>query len=115
MNNALTHSGEHLLGAHLQCVAARAADFSAAFESTTTTRRLAYLVGLWHEQGKYQPGFQRYVAQADNPDSPIEGKVGWRDKTHSVASFVWAMQRQGKSPGSSGACPALPQHATEIQ
>lgn len=68
MSEPLAHSGGHLLAAHLQCVAVRAADFSAAFESTTTTRRWAYLAGLWHDLGKYRPGFQRDLM-------PVAGKT----------------------------------------
>lgn len=97
MSEPLAHSGGHLLAAHLQCVATRAADFSAAFESTTTTRRWAYLAGLWHDLGKYRPGFQRYVLQANNTDAHIEGKVGGREKTHSAAGALWAMQKWGES------------------
>lgn len=102
MSEPLAHSGGHLLDAHLQCVAAKAADFSAAFEPATATQRWAYLAGLWHDLGKYRPGFQRYVAQADNPDAHIEGKVGGRDKTHSAAGALWAMQKWGESHGHKG-------------
>jgi CRISPR-associated endonuclease/helicase Cas3 len=103
MNNAVAHSGGHLLAAHLQCVAVKAADFSAGFEPTTATQRWAYLAGLWHDLGKYRPGFQRYVAQADNPDAHIEGKVGGREKTHSAAGALWAMQKLGETHGPNGA------------
>lgn len=102
MSEPLAHSGGHLLAAHLQCVAAKAADFSAVFESATATQRWAYLAGLWHDLGKYRPGFQRYVAQADNPDAHIEGKVGGREKTHSAAGALWAMQTLKKSHGPKG-------------
>lgn len=67
MSEALAHSGGHLLAAHLQSVAAMAADFSKAFEPTTATQRWAYVAGLWHDLGKYRPGFQRYLRQSDNP------------------------------------------------
>ena len=60
MSDALAHSGGHLLAAHLQSVATKAANFSAAFEPAANTRRWAYLAGLWHDLGKYRPGFQRY-------------------------------------------------------
>lgn len=60
MADPLAHSGGHLLAAHLQSVATLAADFSAGFESGTATQRWAYLAGLWHDLGKYRPGFQRY-------------------------------------------------------
>ena len=40
-----------------------AAVFSQAFDSDTATQRWAYLAGLWHDLGKYRPGFQRYLRQ----------------------------------------------------
>ena len=63
MSDALAHSGGHLLVAHLKSVAGMAADFSAAFEPATATRRWAYVAGLWHDLGKYRPGFQRFLVQ----------------------------------------------------
>ena len=106
MSDAVAHSGGHLLAKHLQSVADMAADFSAAFEPTTVTKRWAYLAGLWHDLGKYRPGFQRYVAQGDNTDAHIEGKVGGRDKTHSAAGALWAMHQLEKTHGSDGALAA---------
>jgi len=102
MSEPLAHSGGHLLAAHLQCVAARAADFSAAFESATATRRWAYLAGLWHDLGKYRPGFQRYVVYDPNAHIEGQGKVGGREKTHSAAGALWAMQTLGESHGPNG-------------
>ena len=71
MSEPLAHSGGHLLADHLRAVADMAADFSQAFESVTVTQRWAYLAGLWHDLGKYRPGFQRYVRLGDNPDAHI--------------------------------------------
>lgn len=106
MSDKLAHSGGHLLADHLQSVAVMAADFSAAFEPASATRRWAYLAGLWHDLGKYRPGFQRYVAQTDNPDAHIENKVGGREKTHSAAGALWAVQTLGKTHGPRGALAA---------
>ena len=92
MSEPLAHSGGHLLADHLQAVARMAAGFSQCFESGSSTQRWAYLAGLWHDLGKYRPGFQRYLGLADNPDAHIEGKVGGREKTHSAAGALWAMQ-----------------------
>ena len=103
MADPLAHSGGHLLDVHLQSVADLAANFSAAFESVSVPRRWAYLAGLWHDLGKYRPGFQRYVAQGDNPNAHIEGKVGGREKTHSAAGALWAMQKLGETHGPKGA------------
>ncbi len=96
MSEPLAHSGGHLLSAHLQAVAGLAAGFSEAFESVAEAQRWAYLAGLWHDLGKYRSGFQRYLAQSDNPDAHIEGKVGGREKTHSAAGALWAMQQLNK-------------------
>lgn len=98
MSEPLAHSGGHLLTEHLQSVAVLAADFSKSFDTAEPTLRWAYLVGLWHDLGKYRPGFQRYLQQTDNPDAHIEGKVGGREKTHSAAGALWAMQ-QLNQPG----------------
>ena len=102
MSEPLAHSGGHLLVEHLHTVAALAAKFSQAFDSAEPARRWAYLAGLWHDLGKYRPGFQKYVRQADNPDAHIEGKVGGREKTHSAAGALWAMQRLEHTHGAPG-------------
>ncbi len=96
MSEALAHSDGHLLADHLRAVAGMAAGFSATFESAPITQRWAYLAGLWHDLGKYRAGFQRYVRLADNADAHIEGKVGGREKTHSAAGALWAMQQMNK-------------------
>ena len=106
MTDALAHSGGHLLAAHLQSVAKMAADFSAAFEPASATQRWAYLAGQWHDLGKYRSGFQRYLMQSNNPDAHIEGKVGGREKTHSAAGALWAIQQLGQSHGPKGALAA---------
>ena len=96
MSDALAHSGGHLLATHLEKVAELAAEFSKAFDAVEPALRWAYLAGLWHDLGKYRPGFQRYVKLADNPDAHIEGKVGGREKTHSAAGALWAVQQLNK-------------------
>ena len=98
MSEFLAHSGGHLLADHLSRVAALAAQFSQPFDSAEPALRWAYLAGLWHDLGKYRPGFQRYVRLASNPDAHIEGKVSGREKTHSAAGALWAMQ-QLNQPG----------------
>lgn len=96
MSEPLAHSGGHLLADHLQSVAGIAAGLSQAFDAATVTLRWAYLAGLWHDLGKYRAGFQRYLQQSDNPDAHIEGKVGGREKTHSAAGALWAIQQLNK-------------------
>lgn len=102
MSDALAHSGGHSLAAHLQSVASIAADFSSAFEPATAAQRWAYVAGLWHDLGKYRPGFQRYLRQSDDPNAHIEGKVGGREKTHSAAGALWAMETLEKKHGANG-------------
>jgi CRISPR-associated endonuclease/helicase Cas3 len=46
---------DHPLEEHLRSVAALAARFAEAFDS----QDWAYLAGLWHDLGKFQPEFQR--------------------------------------------------------
>jgi CRISPR-associated endonuclease/helicase Cas3 len=96
MSEHIAHSGGHLLVDHLKAVAELAAEFSKAFDAAEPAMRWAYLAGLWHDLGKYRPGFQRYVQLVDNPDAHIEGKVGGREKTHSAAGALWAMQQLNK-------------------
>lgn len=102
MSEPLAHSGGHLLVDHLRAVADIAAEFSQAFDAVTVAQRWAYLAGLWHDLGKYRDGFQRYLRQSDNPDAHIEGKVGGREKTHSAAGALWAMQALEKTHGENG-------------
>ncbi|MDB5939861.1 MAG: CRISPR-associated helicase/endonuclease Cas3, partial [Polaromonas sp.] len=102
MNEPWAHSGGHLLARHLQSVASMAAGFSADFEPVTSTQRWAYLAGLWHDLGKYRPGFQRYLQQSDDQNAHIEGKVSGREKTHSAAGALWAIQQLGQSHGPKG-------------
>jgi CRISPR-associated endonuclease/helicase Cas3 len=97
MSGPLAHSGGHLLADHLRAVAGLAAEFSQAFDAIDASQRWAYRAGLWHDLGKYRSGFQRYLQQSDNPDAHIEGKVGGREKTHSAAGALWAIQQLNKA------------------
>ena len=93
------HSGRdspHLLSEHLVAVGLRAAHHAAEFGATW-----AQLAGVWHDLGKYRPGFQAYIRQS--ADAHIEGRLPARsDKTHSAAGALHAIdvltQRHGK-PG----------------
>lgn len=98
MTKAWAHSGGHLLIEHLEAVAGLAAVFAAALDHTGHSGTWARTAGLWHDLGKYRPGFQKYVRLADTPDAHIEGKVTGREKTHSAAGALWAMQ-QLNQPG----------------
>jgi CRISPR-associated endonuclease/helicase Cas3 len=87
----------HLLEEHLNEVAALASRFAAPRYA-----ELARLAGLWHDVGKYRPGFQRYIRSANGLDAHIEGRVPDRDKTHSAAGALWAEQVLTDHFGSDG-------------
>ena len=99
---ALAHSGGHLLLAHLSAAAEAAQAFAKNLNSTSATENWARLAGLWHDLGKYRPGFQRYLRASDNTDAHIEGKVLGREKTHSAAGALWAMDTLGTHHGERG-------------
>lgn len=51
----------------------------------------ASLAGLWHDLGKFRPGFQLYIRQ--DPEAHIEGRaLVTADKTHSAAGALHALQ-----------------------
>lgn len=102
MVQPLAHSHGHLLLDHLQSVAGLAGDFSGAFNAAPLTQRWAYLAGLWHDLGKYRHGFQHYLALSNSEDAHIEGRVAGRDKTHSIAGALWALQSFKESHGKGG-------------
>jgi CRISPR-associated endonuclease/helicase Cas3 len=102
MTGSLAHSGGHLLADHLQSVAKLAAAFAQDGWAAGTAEGWAHLAGLWHDLGKYRPGFQRYVRLSDNSDAHIEGRVPGRDKTHSAAGALWAMETLGAHHGERG-------------
>jgi CRISPR-associated endonuclease/helicase Cas3 len=97
------HSGGHLLADHLHSVSKMAGEFSSSFDTVKFSQHWASLAGKWHDLGKYRPGFQRYLRQTDHPDAHIEGKVGGREKTHSAAGALWAMQTLEATHGKNGA------------
>jgi len=96
------HSGAHLLADHLLAVAKTAATSAAAIERSGATARWSYAAGLWHDLGKYRPGFQQYVRLADGENAHIEGKVASRDKNHSAAGALWAEQLLTQKHGPAG-------------
>lgn len=102
MQAPLAHSGGHLLSDHLTAVAQLAQVFGSEAVPNGTNSQWAYLAGLWHDLGKYRPGFQRYLRASDDSNSHIEGKVAGRDKTHSAAGALWAIETLGAQHGERG-------------
>lgn len=94
------HSGGHPLAVHLQSVAVRAEQFAGALGCEQIFSPWGKLAGKWHDLGKYRPGFQRYVRQAE--DAHIEHRVAGREKTHSAAGALWAMRQLEQKHGASG-------------
>ena len=81
----------HLLADHVHGVAALAEQFAAVFGNGDWGR----LAGLWHDLGKYQPGFQDYIRKRSGfeEDEANEGGPGHVD--HSIVGALWAMRRYG--------------------
>jgi CRISPR-associated endonuclease/helicase Cas3 len=85
----------HDLVEHLHEVARLAAGHAAPFGG----HAWAHLAGLWHDLGKYRPGFQRYLRAASTADAEnahIEGGAG--RVSHSTAGALLACERFG-TPG----------------
>jgi CRISPR-associated endonuclease/helicase Cas3 len=100
MSTPLAHVGSngeaHPLLDHLRAVAHRASQTSSGWQSD----HWGYMAGLWHDLGKYRPGFQQYIRKVS--DAHIEGKLPRNsDKTHSAAGALHALkvfeQRFGKT------------------
>ena len=90
----------HRLQDHLLEVASAAQ----ASAERLNSRQWAYLAGLWHDLGKYRPGFQQYIRQVNGHEAHIEGKLpSGSDKTHSAAGALHAMRVLEARFGSSGA------------
>ncbi len=103
---AVAHGPDHLLVDHLGAVGKTAAAFS-----LPATAAWGHLAGVWHDLGKFRPGFQRHVLQ--DQDAHIEGRaaltVQGRDKTHSAAGALHALRvfRDRFGPGAEAPARAL--------
>ena len=81
----------HDLAAHLRAVAGLAAQCADSYGA-----EWARLAGLWHDLGKYRPGFQRYLhaaSDAEAENAHIEGGAG--RVSHSTAGALLACERFG--------------------
>ena len=58
----------HDLVAHLRAVA----ETASLFATGLSARDLAYYAGLWHDLGKFHPGFQDYLLRSEaNPRARV--------------------------------------------
>jgi CRISPR-associated endonuclease/helicase Cas3 len=81
-------------------VAAAAGASAQPFQS----QQWAYLAGLWHDLGKYRPGFQQYIRQVNGHEAHIEGKLPTgSDKSHSAAGALHALRTLEAQFGPNGA------------
>lgn len=92
----------HPLEVHLREVARVAGAFARSFGA----EYWAELAGLWHDLGKYRPGFQTYIRSSRDPDAHIEHRVAGRDKTHSAAGAIHAIEAFRNDHGERGALAA---------
>lgn len=89
----------HLLKDHLLAVAVGARASAESLHS----REWAYVAGLWHDLGKYRPGFQQYIRQVNGQEAHIEGKLpSSSDKTHSAAGAIHALRTLEARFGATG-------------
>lgn len=86
----------HGLDKHLLSVGRLAADFAPG-----SAQAVARLAGLWHDLGKRRPGFQIYIRRTGIVDAHIE-RVADKEKTHSAAGALWAIQHLEQSHGPQG-------------
>jgi len=92
----IAHGPDHLLVEHLRAVARLARS-----HAPPPLTELASLAGLWHDLGKFRPGFQRYVRQ--DADGHVEGRpTVTADKTHSAAGALYALRELESLHGQAG-------------
>lgn len=87
------HGKPHDLRQHLEDTARRAQEYAKVFRAGN----LAYLLGVWHDLGKYNPEFQEYLREAQKAEN--EGrKLGRKGPPHASWGAVLLQQRLGNHP-----------------
>lgn len=91
----------HPLGEHLRSVARMSADFAQPFRGGDWAR----LAGLWHDLGKFQPAFQRYIRQGSgyDPEAHLEGGGSGRVDHSSVGAVHAVSHLAGEGPAGTAA------------
>lgn len=90
----------HPLADHLAAVATLSKTHATSFGPSW-----AHLAGLWHDLGKYRPGFQAYIRLTT--EAHIEGHLpSSSDKSHSAAGALHALKCFEKRFGTTGATAA---------
>lgn len=89
------HWRTHRLDEHLMATARLAETFAAAFGNGDW----GWILGLWHDLGKYRSAFQAYIRGASGFDAHLENHSGRVD--HSSADALLTLERFGDegSPG----------------
>ncbi|MBV5276777.1 CRISPR-associated endonuclease Cas3'', partial [bacterium] len=90
------HSLEDHLSSVAKLAALLAAQINVGIASNSASGAWAELAGLWHDLGKYQPAFQKYIASASGMEAHIEapGRV-----KHAIAGAIHAYLIAGHHAG----------------
>ncbi len=83
----------HDLRQHLLDTAQRAQEFASAFGAGN----LAYMLGLWHDLGKYNPDFQEYLRQAHKAALLGQTHRG-KGPPHAIWGATYLVYKLGKHP-----------------
>ena len=96
-DSATGETRAHSLVEHLTSVARAAAEFCGTWGADW-----GHLAGLWHDLGKFRPGFQHYIRLVN--EAHIEGRLPANsDKTHSAAGALHALRLFEQRYGRDGA------------
>ena len=80
------------------------ADLAQTLAEPLKSTQWAHLAGMWHDLGKYRPGFQQYIRNVNGHEAHIEGKLPrGSDKTHSAAGALHALRTLEAKFGPQGA------------
>ncbi|GGI85641.1 CRISPR-associated helicase/endonuclease Cas3 [Deinococcus wulumuqiensis] len=97
----------HDLLKHLQDTAKLAQQFAKIFDAGN----LAYLLGIWHDLGKYNPEFQQYLRDAKKAEEQGQ-ELGRKGPPHAVWGAMLLQNRLGQHPqASTFTLPVLGHHA----